>query len=115
MSTKIFHPTCVARVVAQAPLSNTCSTSSDRLTLDNKCLGVGSSLSDAPTSDSPSLGAGRVRSVGGKFHRGATTTGAATPSLAIQTWVSSRDCANSPTYSVSSQGGSALSHRTTLL
>src|SRR5882724_5301308 len=104
----------VAGVIAQAPLSNTCSTSSDRRTLDNSHLGVGSSSSDAPTSDSPSLGVGRVGSVGGKFNRGATTTGAATPPFAIQTWVSSRDRANSPTYSGSSQGGSALSHRTML-
>src|SRR5882724_8258512 len=112
--TKIFHPMRMAGVVAQAPLSNTCSTSSDLQTLDNSRLGVGSSSSDAPTSDSPLLGAGRVGSVGGRFHRGATTTGAATPPFAIQAWVSSRAHANSPTYLGSSQGGSAHSHRTTL-
>src|SRR5882724_5629384 len=109
-STKIFHLMHIARVMAHTPLYNMCSTSSDNQTLDNRHLGVGSSLSDALTSDSPSLGAGRVGLVGGRFHRGATTTGAATPPLVIQAWVSSRDCANSPTYLGSSQGGSALSH-----
>src|SRR5882724_11303803 len=113
-STKMFHPTHVAGVVAQAPLSNTCSTLSDRRTLDNSRLGVGSSSSDAPTSDSPLLGAGRVGSVGGRFRRGATTTGTATPPFAIQAWVSSRARANSPTYSGSSQGGLARSHQMTL-
>src|SRR5882724_12783586 len=96
-STKIFHLMHIARVMAHAPLSNMCSTSSDNQTLDNRHLGVRSSSSDAPTSDSLSLGAGRVGLVGGRSHRGTAVTGAATPPLAIQAWVSLRDCANLPT------------------
>jgi len=82
-----------------------------RLTLDNRHLGVGSSSSNAPTSDSLSMGAGRGQ-VGEQSSAGA-------PQPQAQQLLHSRPnlgllegpCEFATNISGSSQGGSALSHR----
>src|SRR5882724_1541543 len=101
--TKIFHPRHVAPVPAHRPLSNKCSTSSDRLTLD-----TGGSPSDVATSDSPLLKSGRDR-VGGA----ATMTLSTIPPEAIQACISWRARTNWSTEAGSSQGGSTRSQHST--
>jgi len=56
------------RVTAHNPLLRMCSMSSDCCTLDTTCQGEGSSSSEAPTLDSPSLGTQRLGRVRGAAH-----------------------------------------------
>src|SRR5882724_5139642 len=91
--TYILHPRRLAPVPTHNPLSRVCSTSSAWHTLGMIWRGEGSSASETPTSDSPSLGA----TSGGRVRGGTTTTCSTIPPEAIQAPVSWRARERSPT------------------
>src|SRR5882724_1904676 len=84
--TYIFHPCRLAPVPTHNPLSRVCSTSSAWRTLGMIWKGEGSSASETPTSDSPSLGA----TGGGRVRGGATMTCLTIPPEVIHAPVSWR-------------------------